>query len=105
MTQTLSLQEHRCPYAMSIMRRAIESAIDAKYTGLITIETIEKSMQNHLLQFIDSYELPIEINECYNVPITQKYIDSCCNTGSAIPEDFIGINDIHTIQLYIGKKK
>ncbi|RYU64287.1 hypothetical protein [Aliivibrio finisterrensis] len=101
MTQTLSLKEHRCPYAMSITRRAIELAMSSGFTGLIEIETIEHAMENHIQQFINSYELPIKINECYNVPLTKDKIDQWCEEDDAITEDFIGLDKIYVIQLDI----
>ena len=78
MTQisTLDLEANRCPAAMIMARRAIESFSDnSEFSSKLYIQTIEPSFSRDLVAFINSEFPNIQILDKVSCPISDETKD------------------------------
>lgn len=71
MSQHLNLKALRCPAAMIYVRRAITSAINEGFNGIVVISTIEPSMKRDLALFIASCDKNIRISDEVIHPLSE----------------------------------
>ncbi|WP_390241012.1 hypothetical protein [Vibrio sp. R78045] len=97
--ETMDLKALRCPYAMSIVRRAIASATDSKFVGMVEVKTIEKELHQHILTVINSEQYNITVASSETEVLDEALKASWIASGDAHDGDLVGVSNRHAITL------
>lgn len=94
----MDLKATRCPTAMLIIRRAIDSAKSEEFVGKVTIRTIEMSAERDVTYYLAQVE-GVEVSAVETNVLPNHLVDEWIESGEAITCELKGVSTYHDIEL------